>query len=72
MQDLFKCAVDGDLQALKMAASSGGLDVTNEMGSTLLFYAVMSDNPTVLEFLTNAGLSTNAQRKDGETPLHIA
>ena len=72
MIDLFKCAMVGDLQALKMAASSGGLDVTNEMGSTLLFYAVMSDNPTILEFLTNAGLSINAQRKDGETPLHIA
>ncbi len=42
------------------------------MGSTLLFYAVMSDDPDVLQFLVRAGLSIDAQRKDGETPLHIA
>lgn len=72
MSDLFSAAMQGDLATLEVAQKAGNLHVTNAVGSTLLFYAVLSDNLRVLEFLKNAGLSVNAQRLDGETPLHIA
>lgn len=67
MNDLFRSAMLGDLKTLVEAGSESALHVSDEKGTTLLFYAVMSDNPDMLAFLKEAGLSVNAQWMDGES-----
>ena len=61
MNDLFRSAMLGDLKTLVEAGSESALHVSDEKGTTLLFYEVMSDNPDMLAFLKEAGLSVNAQ-----------
>jgi hypothetical protein len=56
-------------EVVKWVESGGNINWTDPYGMTLLHYAAMKDNETMVRFLLQHGASVNASTKYGATPL---
>lgn len=72
--ELFKSVAAGESDALREALAKGNRpDIYAEDGvDTLVFTAIETNNNEALAMLLKAKANTDARRRDGKTPLHVA
>lgn len=74
IRPLHGAVISGDLQKIRSEISKGAwLDLKNESGWTALHYAVVKNNPEIINLIIKAGADINLrEEKRGQTPLHFA
>ncbi|MGC3992010.1 MAG: ankyrin repeat domain-containing protein [Chthoniobacteraceae bacterium] len=71
---LIKCArYKGTVEEAKALLADGcELEAKNKYGNTALFYAIVSSNVPVMNYLIDQGASLTTRNKEGSTLLHVA
>jgi len=71
---LFEALDDSDVAAVKrlLGEDPQRISCRNEYGFTLLYEAVLLDEPKIIEVLLDSGADRNAMSDNGETPLAAA
>lgn len=74
MVDIFQEARLGEIDVLKQIHASGGdLTVENKYGENILFPAIVSNYPEIVDLAIAAGVNVNKQtKKYKRSPLHVA
>ena len=73
-KDLFKCAVEGDLEGLKkiIEVEKFDIDETDDDGWTALHHSCWNGKNQVVLYLLETGAKIDAKKNYGQTPLHLA
>lgn len=69
---MFTGAAEGDVEIVRQLLTKDNVDLTDERGNCMLFYAAMFNRPGAVELLIHSLANPLASNPNGMTPFHVA
>jgi len=71
-QNIFRTACQGNIVRLDSMLNTSSIDIKDNLGRSLLHWAVACKKKEVFDFLVEKGININAEDNQDKTPMHVA
>ena len=71
-QSIFRTACRGNIDQLETMLKTTSIDTVDNLGRSLLHWAIACKKPKILNALLDQGIQPNLEDQDGATPLYMA